>query len=269
MNIIQKIKELNLPNDQYVVIGSGTMSVLGIREANDIDMSVTEELFDKLKVTGEWEVCEKYGRPFLKKDVFDINKSLGWEKYSTTIQEANKSALFIEDIPFMNLDELIKFKNALGREKDFKDIELIKKYLDKTEKRVRAIIIQDKKVLLMHRVKKGHEYWVFPGGGVDKEDRSLEDGLKREYKEELGVEIEVTNLFMKKFYVLENKKGQIQYFCNCKIINGEVGTGTGPEWNGRDTEKYGTYELTWIPISLLKDKTVYPFEVRDSIIKIA
>lgn len=29
----------------------------------------------------------------------------------------------------MNLYELIKFKTALGREKDLKDIELIKKYL--------------------------------------------------------------------------------------------------------------------------------------------
>jgi len=135
MNIIQKIKELNLPNDQYVVIGSGTMSALGIREANDIDMSVTEELFDKLKETGEWKELEKYGRPFLEKDVFDINKSLGWEKYSTTIQEANKSALFIEDIPFMNLDELIKFKDAMGREKDLKDIALIKEYINKKEKR--------------------------------------------------------------------------------------------------------------------------------------
>ena len=118
----------------------------------------------------------------------------------------------------------------------------------------------------MHRIKQGNEYWVFPGGGVDKEDRSLEDGLKRECKEELGAEVEVGDLFIKKFYVLENKKGQIQYFYNCKIINGEVGTGNGPEWNGRDIEKYGTYELTWIPITLLKNKTVYPFEVRDKIL---
>lgn len=131
MDIIQKIKELNIPNNKYVVICSGTMAVLGIREANDIDISVTEELFDELKETGEWKEFEKYGRPFLKKDVFEINKHLSWDKYSITIQEANKSALFIEGIPFMNLDELIKFKNAMGREKDFKDIELIEKYLKK------------------------------------------------------------------------------------------------------------------------------------------
>lgn len=262
MKILQKIKELNLPNDQYVIIGSGTMNVLGIREAQDIDISVTKELFNELKERGEWEEYEKYEKPFLKKDIFDVNKQLFFD----TVEEVNRSALFIEDIPFMNLDELIKFKTAMGREKDFKDIELIKEYLNKVEKRVRAIIIEDRKVLLMHRIKHGHEYWVFPGGGVDEGDLSLEDGLKRECLEELGVNVEVADLFMKKFYVLDNFQGEIQYFYNCKIVSGEVGTGTGPEWSGRDFEKYGTYEVVWIPISLLKDKIVYPFEVRDKII---
>lgn len=59
MNILQKIKELNLPSDQYVIIGSGTMDVLGIREAQDIDISVTKELFNKIKESGEWEEYEK------------------------------------------------------------------------------------------------------------------------------------------------------------------------------------------------------------------
>ena len=71
---------------------------------------------------------------------------------------------------------------------------------------------------------------------------------------------------MEKFYVLDNFQGQIQYFYNCKIISGEVGTGTGPELNGIDVEKYGTYEVVWIPVSELKNKTVYPFEVRDKIV---
>ena len=34
----------------------------------------------------------------------------------------------------MNLNELIKFKTALGREKDFKDIELIKRYIKQFSK---------------------------------------------------------------------------------------------------------------------------------------
>lgn len=266
MNIIQKIKELNLPNDQYVVVGSGIMNVLGIRESNDIDIAVTKELHQKLRESGEWEENERYDRIFLNKDIYEIIPQLNWENYNTTTEEAISSATIIEGIPFMNLDELIKFKTALGREKDFKDIELIKEYINKLEKRVRAIIIEDEKVLLMHRFKNSHEYWVFPGGGVDDTDKSLEDGLKRECLEELGVDVKVGDLFMEKFYVLDGFQGQIQYFYNCKIISGKVGTGTGPEWENRDVEKYGTYEVIWIPISELKDKTVYPFEVRDKII---
>jgi len=268
MNILQKIKELNFPKDQYVVVGSGILDVLRIRKSNDIDIAVTESLHKELKESGEWEEHKRYEliRVFLKKDVYEIIPQLNWENYNTTTEEAISSAIIIEDIPFMNLNELIKFKTALGREKDFKDIELIKEYLNKLEKRVRALIIEDEKVLLMHRFKNGHEYWVFPGGGIDDTDKSLEEGLKRECLEELGVVIEVGDLLMEKFYVLDNSQGQIQYFYNCKIISGKVGTGTGPEWNGRDIEKYGTYEVVWMPVLELKDKTVYPFEVRDKII---
>jgi hypothetical protein len=129
MNIIGKIKELNLPKDQYVVIGSGVMDILGIRRANDIDLSVTKELHQKLRETGEWEEYENYGKIFLKKDVFEINGELNWDKYKTTTEEVIKTAFLIDGIPFMNIEELIKFKMASGREKDFKDIELIKEYI--------------------------------------------------------------------------------------------------------------------------------------------
>lgn len=131
MNIITKIKELNFPIGEYVVVGSGILDALNIREANDIDIAVTNDLHQKLKETGEWKEYERYDliRVFLKKDVYEIIPQLNWDKYETTTEEAISSAKIIEGIPFMNLEELIKFKTALGREKDLKDIELIKKYL--------------------------------------------------------------------------------------------------------------------------------------------
>lgn len=134
MNIIQKIKELNLLKDQYVVVGSGIMNVLGIRESNDIDIAVTKELHKKLRESGEWEENERYNRIFLNKDIYEIIPQLNWENYDTTTEEAISSATIIDDIPFMNLDELIKFKTAMGREKDFKDIELIKEYMKNNHK---------------------------------------------------------------------------------------------------------------------------------------
>ena len=134
MNLIQKIKELNFPKDQYVVVGSGILDVLGIRTASDIDIAVTKDLHQKLRELGNWEENERHDKIFLKKDVYEIIPQLNWEKYNTNTEEVISSALIIEDIPFMNLFELIKFKTALGREKDFMDIKLINEYLDnKTE----------------------------------------------------------------------------------------------------------------------------------------
>jgi inorganic pyrophosphatase len=128
MNIVERIKELNFPIGQYVIIGSGPLDALGIRTANDIDIAVTPELFKTLRTSGEWEEEERYGKIFLKRSGVDINPELCWSDYLTTTEEAIASALVIDGVPFMNLEELKRFKTALGREKDKADIALIEKY---------------------------------------------------------------------------------------------------------------------------------------------
>ena len=133
-------------------------------------------------------------------------------------------------------------------------------------KRVRAIIIEDGKVLLIHRTKNGLEYWAFPGGAVEDIDKDAEDALKRECKEELGVEVEVVDFFMETKSKAPTALGEIEHFYNCKIIGGVVGTGEGEEFSDRDIEKYGTYEVEWLPLNDIKDKNVWPVEVRDSIV---
>ena len=57
---------------------------------------------------------------------------------------------------------------------------------------VRAIIYNDGKILAVkHKSKDGtpKDWWAIPGGGLDPGE-SLEDGLKREMEEELGVKVE-------------------------------------------------------------------------------
>jgi inorganic pyrophosphatase len=128
MSIIEQVKKLNLPLDQYVIVGSGTLDALGIHPANDIDIAVTPELFKMLQVSGNWGEEKRYGKLFLKQDGIDIIPQLSWTEYPTTTEEAICSALIINGIPFMNLEELKKFKSALGREKDKVDIARIEKY---------------------------------------------------------------------------------------------------------------------------------------------
>lgn len=131
MNIIERIKELDFPIGQYVVIGSGILDALGIRTANDIDIAVMPKLFKTLHASGEWKEEERYGKIFLMRNGVDINPGLSWSDYPTTTEEAIASASIINGVPFMNLEELKKFKTALGREKDKADVTLIEAYKQK------------------------------------------------------------------------------------------------------------------------------------------
>ncbi|MFH1657015.1 MAG: hypothetical protein ABH919_00970 [bacterium] len=129
MNIVEKVKKLNFAPGEYVVIGSGLLDVLGIRQANDIDIAVLPELHARLRTTGEWEEEKRYGKIFLKKEKIEIVPQLSWSEYPTSTEEAIASATVIDNVYFMNLQELRRFKEALGREKDFADIALIDAYL--------------------------------------------------------------------------------------------------------------------------------------------
>ncbi|MBP6974972.1 MAG: hypothetical protein KBB54_03470 [Candidatus Pacebacteria bacterium] len=129
MSIIEKVKKLGLPLGQYVVISSGTLDALGIRPANDIDLTVLSELHEALRMSGEWKEENRYGKMFLIQEGIEINPDISWDAYPTSTEEVIRTALVIDGVPFMNLDELRKFKTALGREKDFADIVLMDMYL--------------------------------------------------------------------------------------------------------------------------------------------
>jgi len=55
MEFIQRVKELGLPEGQYMVVGSATLDVLGIREADDIDLLFSPELYEDLKENKGWK----------------------------------------------------------------------------------------------------------------------------------------------------------------------------------------------------------------------
>ncbi len=52
MDIVAEVRKLNLPPGRYVVVGSGLMHQLGLREAKDVDLAVTPEFFETLRASG-------------------------------------------------------------------------------------------------------------------------------------------------------------------------------------------------------------------------
>ena len=133
------------------------------------------------------------------------------------------------------------------------------------KKRVRAIIKNGNEILLIHRIKKEREYWVFPGGGIEKTDKDNVSALIRECKEELGVEVLIGDLFT--VYKFEGVgEERYEYFYFCEITSGVLGTGSGSEFQ-EGTNYKGMYALEWISLKDFSSKNIQPKEVKKKLQK--
>lgn len=132
MDILSRIKKLNLPIGKYLVYGSGVMEVHGIRKARDVDILVNEYLYKELKEL-RWKRKWFFKRVFLckvlvKGDV-EAYTNLKWKKYQEKTDDLIKRAEIIEGVPFMKLKDYLVYKKHLPREKDKEDVKLITDYL--------------------------------------------------------------------------------------------------------------------------------------------
>ncbi len=108
-----------------------------------------------------------------------------------------------------------------------------------------AVIIHNKKILLLKRSKKLTSdrttagLWSVPGGEVEFGER-IEDAVKREVKEELGVEIEIQKPIGHWDQILP--KSKIHWHCVaflCQITKGKP----------RNLEPDKVEEVRWFPVS--------------------
>lgn len=130
------------------------------------------------------------------------------------------------------------------------------------KKRAVAIIIKNNEILLMHRFKNGQEYFVFPGGGVEKGE-SVKDAVIREIKEELGLDIKISNLIFKFFN--EYNLRSMNYFYLVKEFTGIPKLG-GPEKERMN--KNNQYYPQWKSLNQLKELTnLYPEEAKNRVKK--
>ncbi|RJO60277.1 NUDIX domain-containing protein [candidate division WS5 bacterium] len=130
-------------------------------------------------------------------------------------------------------------------------------------KRVRSVIIRDKKVLAIKRTKPEAIYWVIPGGGT-KESETNEQALMREVREELGVDIKIKDLLLEMPSRKLETIGQKEYFYYCEILSGVLGSGQGPEFK-RDSQYVGKYDIEWLDIANLNNFDLRPEEIKNLI----
>lgn len=85
-----------------------------------------------------------------------------------------------------------------------------------------AVIENDGKILIARRKRPfmGH-YWEFPGGKLE-ENETLEECLKREIREELGIDIKVGELISSRKHVLNCQSAIMLYAYRACRLSGEI-----------------------------------------------
>lgn len=134
------------------------------------------------------------------------------------------------------------------------------------KKRAVGVIIKDNKILILRRIKNGEEYFVIPGGSVEKGE-SVKEAVVREMKEELSLDITIDRLLFKlPIPTNEHDSGRMSYFYLVKKFRGTPKLG-GPEKERMNENNQ--YYPEWKELNQLKELTnLYPEEAKDKIEKI-
>ena len=120
-DILETLRALNWPPDEYWLVAGGAMVLHGLKpETHDLDLGCTAARADAL---------ERAGVPFRYMD----DGSGRWFKVSEDIEVFENWLMdrveLVDGVPVVSLRGLREMKAALGREKDLRDISLIDAFL--------------------------------------------------------------------------------------------------------------------------------------------
>lgn len=124
---IEMVRRLALKRGTYVVIGGAVMEVLNLRETNDVDIVVSDEVYAQYRDVKKWaEYVQDNGKKVLSHDGYNLMHV--W--MGNTVEHLLHHSFEVDKVAFMSVDELIEAKRHLGRKKDIEDIMLLEQYLE-------------------------------------------------------------------------------------------------------------------------------------------
>lgn len=138
MQIKQKLQELKLTPINSIVIGSGILNVLDIRESNDIDVVVSEDKYNEFLNHDRFQQDGTHESKVLKDkdDVFEIGTMWKWHATGKILklEDLFDHSVIIDGVRYNTVEFLLEAKKQWIKDGDqnpktFKDIELMEKYL--------------------------------------------------------------------------------------------------------------------------------------------
>ncbi len=115
--------------------------------------------------------------------------------------------------------------------------------------RAGGIVVKDNKVLLMHQIVKGEDFYTLPGGSWELGEK-LEETCQREIKEEFNIDVEVGKLVF-----LLDTTTRIAFYFICTYVRGEIELG-GPEKERMHEGEQ--YDVEWVETKLIPSLVMVP-----------
>jgi hypothetical protein len=124
-DLFQRVKDLKLPIGKYALFGSAPLGIRGLKDCHDIDIIVTEDLWNEYTNKG-WELRTMlHGSQYFWNNEIELWKD--WQPGKWNIGQLIGDAEIIDGLPFVKLERVLEWKKLRAREKDLKDIETIEK----------------------------------------------------------------------------------------------------------------------------------------------
>lgn len=128
------LEEININSDNGIIIGSGVLQALKIRDSKDIDIVVDEDTYKKLKDSNNFKTEIVYGQEVLKNEIFEIGREWFVLGKPYKFEDLKEPSTIIDDVRYITLDFLYQVKQSWikqekPRQKDIDDVKLIELYI--------------------------------------------------------------------------------------------------------------------------------------------
>ena len=138
MNIFEEVIKLKFPLGSYVVVGSGHLIALGLKEGTDVDIVVMPKVFEKCCRNPVWKQIPwtypgKVDHIWLRRGVVELYLDVNSGDFNPSTEELIQRARVIRGVAFASLEDVLRFKKEYSKSKPkhLKDIKIIEKYLNK------------------------------------------------------------------------------------------------------------------------------------------
>ena len=124
-----------------------------------------------------------------------------------------------------------------------------------------GIVLRDNKILVVHRIKHGKEYYTFPGGSVEANE-TPEQAVMREVSEETSISATIK----KCLYYIKYDDDTDRHFFLCEYQSGEPKLRDDSPEATKSKIGDNIYQPMWVNVSNLPKLLLYPLEARDWVI---